>query len=244
MFMLPVVLASVAAWQAPMPRHKHWLSRPLIAYLHWRQPIARGWARYSVRLKAKVLQTQAKRRRPPRELPVDPMDKRTLRYWSKVYDRLTLLEHIKRDVQAAGWRMRLDSGWAVWDMEIYGSRYVKVRLTSATEKHADGMLTRVRVELLMSTFCKVLMAGSLILMALLFVYVWPFSRPALLIPMVWWTMYLVNNRLVAPPVLSLIDEAAEEAGFYPVHPPKPVKRAKPVPLEDDIDLDEHSPSVA
>jgi glycosyltransferase involved in cell wall biosynthesis len=244
MFALPVVLASVAAIQAPMPKHKHWLSRPLIAYLHWRQPIARGWARYSVRLKAKVLQTQAARPHPPRDLPLDPADRRTLRYWSKAHDRLPLLDRIKHDVQTAGWRMRLDSGWAEWDMEIYGSRYVKVRLTSATEKHADGMLTRVRVELLMSTFCKVLMAASLILMALLFMYVWPFSRPALLIPMVWWTMYLVNKWLVAAPVLSLIDEAAEAAEFYPVHAPKPASRAKSTPVEGEVDLDEHSPSVA
>ena len=51
MFAVPVVLATIAAIQSPMPRHRHWLTRPLIAYLHWRQPIARGWARYSVRLK-------------------------------------------------------------------------------------------------------------------------------------------------------------------------------------------------
>ena len=62
--------------------------------------------------------------------------------------------------------MRLDSGWAGWDMEIYGSRYVKVRLTTATEHtHGRGMLTRLRVEILMSTFCRVLMAGSAIMMA-------------------------------------------------------------------------------
>ncbi len=45
MFLTPVALAIVAACQAPMPPHRHWLTRPLIAYLHFRQPIARGWAR-------------------------------------------------------------------------------------------------------------------------------------------------------------------------------------------------------
>ena len=39
--------------------------------------------------------------------------------------------------------MRLDSGWNGWDMEIYGSRYVKVRVTTASEHHdGRGMLTR------------------------------------------------------------------------------------------------------
>ncbi len=245
MFLVPVLLAVVASIQAPMPRHPHPLSRLMIAYLHWRQPITRGWARYSVRLKAKVLQTQAQRNRPPRELPLDPKHKRTLLYWSHVHDRLALLQQIKHDVQAAGWRMRLDSGWAGWDMEIYGSRYVKVRLTTATEKHENGLLTRVRVELLMSTFCKVLMGGSLILMALLFMYLWPFSRPALLIPLAWWTMFLVNKWLVASPVLSLLDEAAEQADFLPVLESQPQEPpGVSTPIQEDLDLEEHAPSVA
>ncbi len=42
MFLTPIVLAIVAAIQAPMPAHRHLLTRPLIAYLHYRQPIARG----------------------------------------------------------------------------------------------------------------------------------------------------------------------------------------------------------
>jgi glycosyltransferase involved in cell wall biosynthesis len=219
MFCVPVILAIVAAAQAPMPRHPHWLSRPLIAYLHFRQPIARGWARYSVRLKAKVLQREAKRRGRLRPLPLEPETKRTLRYWSQHLDRVVLLQKIKEEVAAAGWRMRLDSGWAGWDMEIYGSRYVKVRLTSMTEHHHGnnaGMLTRMRVELLPSTFCTVLTFASLVLTGLLFLYVWPFSRPAILIPLLLWTMYLANKSLVASPVLNLIDEVAEKAGFYPI----------------------------
>lgn len=248
MFAVPCVLSLVAAAQAPMPRHKHWLTRPLIAFLHFRQPIARGWARYSVRLKAKVLQREAKRRGRNRPLPLERENKRTLRYWSKYHDRVVLLQKIKEDVAAAGWRMRLDSGWNEWDMEIYGSRYVKVRLTTMTEHHhgADrGMLTRVRVELLPSTFCRVLALASLVLAGLLFSYIWPFSRPAVLIPMLLWTMYIVNKSLVAGPVLSLIDEAAEKLGFDPVHsaPITPAAQKSPPAVADDLDLEE-SPSVA
>lgn len=240
MFATPVILAAVAAAQAPMPRHKHWLARPLIAYLHWRQPISRGWARYSVRLRGKVLQKQAARDRDAKPLPFDPLDSSTLRYWHHQHDRLVMIDRIAQEVGRAGWRMRLDSGWAGWDMEIYGSRYVKVRLTTASEKHANGLLTRVRVEFLMSTFCRVLMAGSLIMMALLFMYLWPFSRPALLIPMTWWTMFLVNRWIVARPVLSLIGDAAEEAGFHPVAIYPAVKsQAVPV-LSDDEELEEHA----
>jgi glycosyltransferase involved in cell wall biosynthesis len=221
MFLTPLILAAIAASQAPMPKHRHWLSRPLIAYLHLRQPIARGWARYSVRLKHKVLKAEARGYRRNKELPFDPHDRRILRYWSKEHDRLRLLQQVNQEVRVAGWRTRLDSGWHCWDMEIYASRYVKVRVTTATEHHHGvGMLTRVRVELLQSRFGQVLMAGALILVGLLMLHLWPFSRPAVLIPLIGWAMYLVNRRRVSAPCFGLIDAAAEKAGFYPV-PAKP-----------------------
>ena len=53
-------------------------------------------------------------------------------------------------------------------MEIYGRRYVKIRITTATEDHHGvGMLTRVRVKLMMSNFCKVLTVASTMLTGLL-----------------------------------------------------------------------------
>jgi GT2 family glycosyltransferase len=219
MLLVPILLAIVAAYQQPMPRHKHFFTRPLIAYLHYRQPIARGWARYSVRLKAKVLNDEARGYRRTQELPFDPKDPCTLLYWSKWYDRLTLLDRIATEVKKAGWRMRVDSGWATWDMEIYGSRYVKVRVTTATEHHHNiGMLTRVRVQLEMSKFCAVLFFASCMLTGLLLLYMWPFSRTAVLIPLTWWAMYLVNRWSVSRPIFGLIDEVAERTGFYPVYP--------------------------
>jgi glycosyltransferase involved in cell wall biosynthesis len=217
MFLTPVILAGVAAWQAPMPRHRHPLSRMLIGYLHFRQPAARGWARYSVRLRAKVLKSEATGYNRTTQLPLDVDDGRTLRYWHDSHDRLYLLEQINQEVRDAGWRVRVDSGWHGWDMEIYGSRYVKVRLTTATEHHhGKGMLTLVRVELLQSRFGQVLMVGAMIMAGLLLLHLWPFSRPAVLIPLAWWAMYLVNRRRVTAPVLGLIDAAAEKAGYIPV----------------------------
>ena len=237
MALVPPVLSVIAAMQQPMPKHQHWLTRPLIAYLHFRQPLTRGWARYSVRLKAKVLNEEATGYSRTGDLPFDPQDRRTLLYWSKWYDRITLLEKISQEVRRAGWRMAVDSGWSDWDMEIYGSRYVKIRLSTATEHHHNvGMMTRVRVELAMSKFCMVLFFASCMLAGLLMMYMWPFSRTAVLIPLTWWAMYVVNKWQVSRPVFGLIDEVAEKAGFYPVFPKQqgsggeapaaPAKRAK------------------
>jgi len=225
MFLTPVILALVAAAQSPPPRHRHWLWRPLLALLHFRQPIARGWARYSVRLRTKTLKLEAAGHRRPHELPFDPNEWGTLRYWNPQQDRLPLLGRIKDAVAAAGWRMRMDAGWAGWDLEIYGSRYVKVRLTTATETHRrNSMVTRVRVELLMSTFYAVLLGASLMLSGLLLMHNWPASRTAVLIPLAWWALFLVSKLRVSRPVLGLIDEAAEEAGYVRLNEGKEVPR--------------------
>ncbi|HEV7300936.1 MAG TPA: glycosyltransferase [Tepidisphaeraceae bacterium] len=223
MAIAPMLLAIVAAIQSPMPKHRHWLTRPLIAWLHYRQPIARGWARYSVRLRAKVMKSLGKGYRWSSDLPFDPSDPSTLRYWNKDYDRFPLLKQIGDDVRTAGWRTRPDSGWSPWDLEIYGSRYTKVHIITATEHHhGSGYLTRVRVTCRMSTFCRVLMAACALLAGILLWHLWPFSRPAVLIPLVWWAMYAINRRMVIAPVLGLIDAAATKAGYYPV----PTKKAE------------------
>jgi O-antigen biosynthesis protein len=222
MFLTPIVLAMVAAIQSPMPAHPHPLSRPLIAYLHYRQPITRGWARYTVRLKAKQF-SEARGYARTGALPFDPTERRTLQYWSKTHDRLKLLDQIHEEVTAAGWRHRADAGWGDWDLEIYGSRYVKVRLTTATEYHLGGpneepgRLTKIRVQIFMSNFCRVLFIASIVFSLLLLVDLWPFSRLAVLLPLTGWAMYLVNKWRVSAPVLGLIDQAAEAGGFYRVY---------------------------
>lgn len=232
MYFVPVILGGIAAAQTPKTKHPHLLSRPLIALLHFRQPIVRGWARYSVRLRAKVLNAQSRGFRRKSRLPFDGNDRFTLRYWSQNLDRFVLLKKITDEVRAAGWRYRLDSGWNGWDLEIYGSRYVKLRITSATERHATGKMIRLRIQPIMSNFCKALMAASSILALVLVLDMWPLSRTAVLIPLAWLAMYAVNRWKVSMPVLGLIDEAAENAGFYPVpakksdHEP-PVSPASP-----------------
>ena len=104
---------------------------------------------------------------------------------------------------------------------------MKVRITTATEHHHHkGKLTRVRVEPLMSHFTRVLLAASAVLAGLLLLKLWPYSRTAVLIPLAWWSMYLVNRWHVTGPVLGLIDDVAEKAGFWPV-PTEPEAEKKP-----------------
>ena len=221
MLLTPAFWSIVAGFQAPRPKHSHWLSRPLIAWLHYRQPIVRGWARYSVRLKNKImiLRKEARGYRRDHRLPFDSHDRYTLKYWNKDHSRFVLLERITDEVRAAGWRFRLDSGWNGWDLEIFASRYVNLQITTCTEHHHGvGRLTRVRVEPKMSNFCRMMMVAMTVLSVVLLLDMYPFSRIAVLLPMTVWAMYLVNRWRVSNPVLGLIDEVAEKSEFYPVYP--------------------------
>jgi hypothetical protein len=70
------------------------------------------------------------------------------------------------------------------------------------------------------------------LAGLLLLYMWPFSRTAVLIPLTWWAMYLFNKWHVSRPIFGLVDEVAEKAGFYPVYPhrdekPRPATVTQP-----------------
>ena len=241
MFCTPVALAIVAALQAPMPKHKSFWTRPLIAYLHWRQPISRGWARYSVRLKAKILTLKKGQYRRSKPLPFDPDQHNVLRYWSKSHERLHLLDAIAHEAADAGWRYRVDSGWEGWDIEIFGSRYVKVRISTATEIHGGGaMLTRVRVQPSMSKFCWVLTFAMTMLSGLLLLHLWPFSRPVALIPVLMATLYVVSRVRVTRPVLGLIDTVAERLKFVPV--PRTQKASGNIQEMEEEKKPEPSPS--
>jgi hypothetical protein len=150
-------------------------------------------------------------------------------------DRLVLLEKLKEELREADWRMRVDSGWHPWDLEIYGNRYLRIRVATVSERHGGaGWLTKVRVTMGMSNFCLLLMTASLILAGLLFYPLWPFSRPAVLIPLIWWTIYQLSRWRVRGPVLGLIDSAAEKAGFWPIgltpQPQPPVVQSPDQPV--------------
>jgi hypothetical protein len=112
------------------------------------------------------------------------------------------------------------------------------------------MLTRVRVQLEMSKFCLVLFCASCMLAGLLLLYMWPFSRTAVLIPLAWWAMYVINKWSVGRPVFGLIDEVAEKAGFYPVYPKgaqqvegAEVNQREPDPVTN-VDVLAGNPSIA
>jgi hypothetical protein len=102
----------------------------------------------------------------------------------------------------------------------------------------------------MSNFCRALLAASCILATVLLLDMWPFSRTVVLVPLAWLAMHAVNRWRVTMPVVGLIDESAERAGFYPVptdpNPDRqePSAKTKPAPPSTALPEPAVAPAVA
>ena len=155
--LLPVAIASVilslgvcvvAGWQAELLRSKRrFWSRPLIAVLFFLQPIARGWARYQGRLSLRPTPEAAFQSLNSAALK----DKATLNeveYWAETWvDRLELVKNILKELDEQGWQNKMDAGWSDYDVDIFGSRWARLQLTTVGEPYAGGkQLLRCRLD--------------------------------------------------------------------------------------------------
>ena len=219
-----VALAAVAAWQQPPARVRRWWSGLLTTYLHWRQPITRGWARYTVRLRGKTAGGGAVE--PAEPLPRDPADRRVLRYWLDADGpprpdaaRLKLLSRLADVSRAAGLPVRCDSGWQTWDLELFGSRYVKLHLLAAGEQSAGGDLVRLRVASRRTAFCKLLLVASIALAAGATARLGAWGAVGWVVPLGVYLISRLSSRRLSGRVFALSDRTAKAAGFAPVFAP-------------------------
>jgi glycosyltransferase involved in cell wall biosynthesis len=156
-FLLPVALTSplisalvclAAAWQAELPRNKKKIwSRPLVALLFFLQPIARGWARYHGRLGLQQTPAAATERLEAlkQKDTGQPLDH--LYYWGDgQIDRIDWVNGIVLRLDQQGWPSKTDSGWSEHDVELFGNRWSRLQLATATESYGGGKrLFRVRL---------------------------------------------------------------------------------------------------
>ena len=130
------------------PKFDTILARLLVAFLAFRQPLVRGWARYFTWLKFK--QTPAAViARPEANLPAD--GKRGsishLNFWNEAgAGREVLLTKTFELLETEDWRYSTDTGWKDWDVQIYGNQFWSITLSTVTEYHGGPKcLTRVRL---------------------------------------------------------------------------------------------------
>jgi glycosyltransferase involved in cell wall biosynthesis len=148
-FLLPVGLASLlvsigvcvaAAAQADLPKDKkRFWSRPLIALLFFLQPIVRGLARYQGRLGVDPTPSFAQERLEilKRKDTGEPLE--NLYYWSDgEISRIDWLNGVALRLDQQGWPSKTDTGWSDHDLEIHGSRWCQLQLTTASEEYVQG----------------------------------------------------------------------------------------------------------
>lgn len=144
-----VGMCIAVAWQAELPRNKRRIwSRPLIALLFLLQPIVRGLARHRGHLRGQQSRVGEVESLESVSLEGDEVQLNTIIYWSERgdVDRMAFLSRILDRLDQRGWPNKPDSGWSRYDIEIYGSRWAKLQLTTAVEYHIGGrQLIRCRL---------------------------------------------------------------------------------------------------
>jgi len=146
---LPLGLASAllsmgvcvfAACQSELdPGQREFWSRPLVALLHFLQPIVRGWARYRGRLSMGPAPVKAARNLAFAQLSDRGGHFDLIEYWVETrLDRLKFLRAVLARLDAQGWQHKTDAGWSSHDVEIFGSRWASIQLATVSEPHSGG----------------------------------------------------------------------------------------------------------
>jgi GT2 family glycosyltransferase len=214
--LIPLGVCGAVGAQATLsrPKLRPW-SRPLVALLFFLQPIVRGWARYQGRLFF----------RPPPLAAQQTLDSVALResaqkinqvdYWSnEPVNRLAFVADLLRHLDQQGWPNKSDIGWCDYDVEIYGSRWCTVQLTTVEEEHPHNhRLLRCRLRARWSLAAKVafgMLAGVEVLVLGFGAHRAPWLGFVLLtLPLFAWLLYREQRTLQSLLVVFLDELAAE-----------------------------------
>jgi len=146
---ISVGLCVAAAIQAELPRSKlrPW-SRPLIGLLYCLQPVVRGWARYRGRLRFNWVPLSAFETLNSTHLKYSGKEFSQISFWDeRKLDREEFLATVLAQLEKRGWQHRVDGGWNDYDVEVIGTRWSRLHLTTAAEHHAGGkQMLRCRLE--------------------------------------------------------------------------------------------------
>jgi hypothetical protein len=217
--LVPLMVCAAAAAQANVPFQRKTLwSRPLVALLFFLQPIVRGWARYQGRL-------SVQKRRLSEYDSLDSLSREALKrrldemqYWDeRGVDRVHFLQAIMERLDKRDWPNKVDLGWNNYDLEIYGSRWAHLQLTTVAEVvGANRQLIRCRLRTAWTLFARAVFWSVTGLELLVIGFLGPFfpwlwalllTLPAL----IWWLTWEQNHlrRLIA----VFLDEIANEIGL-------------------------------
>src|SRR5882724_9788845 len=133
---LGVCIAAGAQAELPRNKRRYW-SRGMVALLFLLQPIVRGWARYEGRLGLPAAPQTAR----------ETLDSVALReghdslneacYFGEM-GRIEFVTGILERLDKQGWPNKSDTGWSGYDVEVLGSAWAHLRLTTVAEEYSKG----------------------------------------------------------------------------------------------------------
>lgn len=217
--LISVMICVAAAFQADLPKNKKKIwSRPLVALLFFLQPIARGWARYQGRLGLHSTPPSAYERLDKLRQTDTGESLDYLYYWGDgAIDRIDWVNGLVLRLDQQGWPSKTDAGWSDHDVEIFGNRWSRLQLTTATEDYEGGKrLFRCRLRTRWSLLAKLVfwsVLGFLLLVIGMVGQVQPWLWMLLLtMPILGWFLEQEKRnqqRLIA----AFLDDVARQRGL-------------------------------
>jgi GT2 family glycosyltransferase len=220
--LVSIGVCAAAATQATMPGHKaRWWSRPLVALLFFLQPVVRGWPRYQSRLALRPSPLASHESLDSVALRSTKQSLGEVQYWTEHRtDRLAFVASILQRLDRKGWAKRSDIGWSEYDVEIYGTRWSHVQLTTVAEDHPQNrQMIRCRLRMTESLAARIAFWAALGVELLLIGLVssWrPWSWWLLLtLPCIVWFLWFDQRKLKSV-VTVFLDELAREQSMIKV----------------------------
>lgn len=214
---LPIGICAIAGAQASLPKAKsrRW-SRALVALLFFLQPIVRGWARYQGRLLQTPTPSAAHQTLDSVALRESKQSLGEVQYWSnEPIDRLKFISNVLHKLDGQGWPNKPDIGWSDYDVEIYGSHWSNLQLTTVAEDYAKTKhLIRCRLRTRWSLQAQVVfwaLAGFELLVLGFLAPRWHWLWLALLsLPLVAW-LFRRDQRALQSMIVVVLDELAADS---------------------------------
>jgi glycosyltransferase involved in cell wall biosynthesis len=229
---MSVSICIAAAAQAELPKNKTRIwSRPLVALLFFLQPIWRGWARYQGRLGFRPTPQIASDALSSLEKPSAYESLDIVEYWADCWiDRIDFLTLILARLDKQGWASKADTGWTEFDIEVFGSRWSHLQLTTAAEPHAGArQMFRCRLKTYWSLPAKVAFwsaVGFELLVIGIVGNLVPWLWMLLLtLPIFAWFLELEQRDLKLL-IISVLDDVAKSRGLLKIRPEHKIKKVQ------------------
>ena len=227
--LLPMAVCIAAAWQADIPRNQRRPgSRTLVALLFFLQPIVRGWARYKRSLNVPRSRLTRRENLESALREDSGLSFREVEYWNDSgLDRLEFLSVVLEQLDQRGWQNKTDTGWNRFDVEIFGSAFTHLQMTTVAEFLGQGkQLLRCRLQTAWTLFAKTLfwaMIGlEIVIIGLVGSEIWWLWFILLTLPVMVWLLHREQSHLRRL-VSVFLDEVATDLKLKRVELSKPKK---------------------